>query len=448
MIARRWLEVVFFAFVAALASHQIFDPDFWLHLAAGQRMWETGAVLRTNTFSFTHPDHPWTNVYWLYQLALSAAWQAAGPTGIVALRLVLALTLAALVVYGFRDGRAPLTAGELAVLLLTWPLLAPRLTERPELVSFVLLAATLALARRGRWWWAVPLQLIWANSQGYFVWQPVVLALAAVSEWAAGRRRAAGSAALAAAVSAALTMVSPFGWRNPQLALEFGRTMRWFGGVVEELVSPFHPLARATDGTGWWLVVVLVAAGVVGYRRRATLTLLDWLPALATLPLALTVRRAVPLFVICLLPGLWVTGFDSRRWRWLLTGVAAVLVAGFYRGEREWGWQVRTDAALPGAAAFLRELPAEARVLNTAFHTGGWLAAHGRAVFVDGRLEAYPVEFLRGYLATTDGFAALAEKYRITHLWQTGPTRAVAPPGWPVVYEDAWVTVRGASLAK
>ena len=300
----RYYALALLAFIVSLTLHKIYDPDFWWQLAAGDRMRATHAILRVNTFSFTHPQHDWLDVYWLYQLALSWLWQWGHAAAIVAFRLILVLTLAALVLLGFRDRRQPLSASETVVLVLAWLLLTPRLTDRPELVSFVLMAAMLTLVRRGRWWWCVPLEAIWANVHGFFCWGVIILASATASEWIAGNRRAAHTATLASLAAVAASIASPFGWRNWLELPRLAPTMRTLASSVEELVSPFHPAVRATDGTCWLLIVFLVVAATLFALNHKAVRLFDWLVMAVSLPLALTVLRGIPLFVLCALPAL------------------------------------------------------------------------------------------------------------------------------------------------
>ena len=59
--------IIFFLFplVVLAATIQLIDPDTWWLLARGKLFFQQG-ISATNTFSFTHPDHPWQNNYWLF----------------------------------------------------------------------------------------------------------------------------------------------------------------------------------------------------------------------------------------------------------------------------------------------------------------------------------------------------------------------------------------------
>ncbi len=431
----RWFAVIFVAVAGGLAAHRIYDPDFWLHLAAGQFLWETGAVPARNLFSFTHPEHPWVNVYWLYQLLVAGAWRWGQEPAAVAVKVAGVAGLAAVVMLGYRDRREPVGLFTASALVLGWLVMLPRLTDRPEVFSFLCLAAMISLGRAGRWGWCVGVQVVWANVQGYFVWGPIVLLLAAAGGRAPWR--------WAAAVTAA-SLASPFGWRNWQLVADFGQTMRTFGAQIQELASPFHPLVWAQSGSSWLFMVWVTAVGLALRAGWTRVGRWEWMLAAAGLVPSFFAQRAAPVFVLCAWPavlaGVRAVERPGSRWAWL--AVALVPVAA--------GVAPRPVATERPAAA-VAFLPAGARVLNVDFHTGGYvLAARNRQVpvFIDGRLEAYPPEFIRRYFdAQTDPGAvgALAAEFGATHVLvvkDRAATRALCArlagsPQWERVFADA-----------
>jgi hypothetical protein len=466
-----WLLAgAFVLLVGALAVHQIFDPDFWLHLAAGQRMIADGAVIGRNLFSFTHPDHPWINVYWLWQLALAGCWSLAGAWGATLWRLALTFALAALVLSGLGARRPARGVGAFIVLLTGWLVMSPRLSDRPELASFVFLAATLTLLRSGRLWWCVPVQVVWANTQGYFYWGPLLVGLFACAECSRGNARGAWAAAAVAVAMVAACVVSPFGWNNLLLIREFGATLREFRSEIDELAGPFHPAVWRAHGNSRLLAVYAVVAGLLMARGRRQVDRYHWMIALAALPAALVSQRAAPLLVLCSLPAALECA-GRTQWlerRWLRVGLAAAMVViaaaqalGLPAGAEgparaRFGVGINRALLPEGAAAHLsRHLPPEARILNADFASGGyliWSLRRERAVFVDGRLEAYPRAFLRRYFRLFDEPAVLEEfvaEFGLTHVLVvtvSDDTRALAArmsadARWRSVYADATATV-------
>lgn len=446
----RYLTLALLALIISLSLHKIYDPDFWMHVAAGDCMRTTHAILRANTFSFSYPQWEWLDVYWLYEIVLSWLWQWGHATAVILFRIALVLALAALVLLGFRDQRQPLSAGATAVLLFAWLLLAPRLTDRPELLSFVIFAAMLTLVRQERWWWCLPLQVIWANVHGFFCWGPAILAVAALSEWAAGNRRTAHTATFVAIAAVAASALSPFGWRNWLVPVRGAATMQAFAGRIEELASPFHPVVRATDGSGWLLIVFVTLAAVLLAPQRKIVRLFDWLAMAVSLPLAMTVRRSIPLFVLCVLPALLAVTprIDKSAARAAVVCLCVMLAIGWQIRGREFGVGIAEDKFPQRAVEFVRQhVHQPLRLFNVGFSTGGYLTAYHLPVLIDGRLEAYPQEFTQEYLRAMEDdavFRKIAHEQAVTHallVTSTAKMRAFARrvaslPEWETLYTD------------
>ena len=445
-----YLTLSLLALVFSLSLHKVYDPDFWMHVAAGEYLWKTHTVLHANMFSFTYPQREWIDVYWLYELVLSWFWQWGQAAAVTAFRIVLVFALVTLVFLGFRNRRPLLSASDAGVLLLAWLLLAPRLTDRPELVSFVLFAATLTLVRRKRWWWCLPLQLIWANVHGFFCLGPITLALATASEWISGRRRPAVEAFLASLASAAVCVVSPFGWRNWLVLIRGSVTMQTLAGEVEELASPFHPVVRATNGSGWLLIVFVVLAAIILMANYKSVSAFDWLVMAASLPLAFSVQRSIPVFVLASLPALLAV---TPRMEKPLAGAAVgclclALAAGLRIHGREFGVGIASDQFPKQAVDFLQShTHGPLRLFNAEFGSGGYLIARGLPVFIDGRLEAYPTEFVREYLHALDddtAFRTMARDHAVTHAlvvttradMRLFAQRLNSSPEWKMLYAD------------
>lgn len=453
---------IFFVLVTVLALHRIYDPDLWLHLAAGEHITRTGTIPRENLFSLTHPHQPWLDVYWLYQVGLVTLWNLAGSAGVMLLRVSLSLGLAAIVALGFRDRHQPLTGVGTAVLLLAWLVITPRLTDRPELLSYVLLGGLLVLIRARRWWWWLPLQVIWANVQGLFYLGPVLLALAAICERLEGRSSSARSAGWAALAAGLACAVSPFGWRNLTLAADFLHTVRALGDTVEELASPFHPAVWSASGNSQLFVIWLAVVALVIGRGRKLPPRFDCIILLSSVIFACLAQRAIPVAVLCALPVVLANGWSlpartETCLRWGTIALMMVVAGGFVAGARPLRPSARIERVFgigPLAARFPEQaaahLPEQARVGNAHFHTGGfllWMAQGRRPVLIDGRLEAYPREFVTEYdhsLRDPDRYRQFAKRHNLTHTFVAKDSAAMiqfaerlaAAPGWQRVYAD------------
>src|SRR5882724_4300468 len=191
--ARRLLSALavaaVFVLIGAFSWTRIVDTDLFWHLASGDWILSHHAVPRLEPFSYTASGRPWVDIHWLYQAALALLYRGCGLQGLALLRTVLILGLFAfLYVRGRRDGRGRGTVG--AALLLAAIAGQERFLIRPEIVSWLLMAACLATldgvivsvsrrARRARLWLALPfLQVLWVNIQSLFILGPVLVALA------------------------------------------------------------------------------------------------------------------------------------------------------------------------------------------------------------------------------------------------------------------------------
>jgi len=183
--APRWLGPAIVALAALLimawSSTETGDPDAWWHLKTGQYIVQQHRLPLPDPFSYTtylgkpaYPDEGRTRYFnltheWLAQTAFYLAYAAGGFAGLILFRSALITAFCGLVglaawrrTKGFyRSVGAVLAAATVA----TW-----FRYDRPVLVTFVCLAATLAILEYRRPLWALPpLFLLWANAHGGFI---------------------------------------------------------------------------------------------------------------------------------------------------------------------------------------------------------------------------------------------------------------------------------------
>ncbi|MBI2891065.1 MAG: tetratricopeptide repeat protein [Nitrospirae bacterium] len=160
------------------------DSDTFYHLAGGRWMFEHRAVLDREVFSFTIPDRPWLNYYWLFEALLYGLHRLGGYPAVIGLRAAVLVALSTslfLLTWRLTHRRLGLTV---TFTLLALGLVMPRsLNIRPHLFSYLFLAVTLLSLEWMRGgprrfpWWLVPLCALWANLHG--VEYPVALAVMA-----------------------------------------------------------------------------------------------------------------------------------------------------------------------------------------------------------------------------------------------------------------------------
>lgn len=179
------------ALVMLYAFRPIYSVDLFWHLRLGRIIAETWTIPSTDMFSAVHPDSPWVQFQWLWELTAHLITAAVGLTG---LRAVQAVVLSGTFV-GFwavlrfsRHGtRAAATAAFCAAALLV--LFEDRMQVRPDPANLVLLVPALPFllggyrtAGRRAWIAMAALAFLWANVHS----GGSVLLLAAVGALATG----------------------------------------------------------------------------------------------------------------------------------------------------------------------------------------------------------------------------------------------------------------------
>jgi Tfp pilus assembly protein PilF len=446
------------ALAAALSWTRATDTDLFWHLASGDLIRSTGSVPRAEPFSYTAPGRPFIEVHWLFQVVLSWLFQRGGFALLEALRLLIVVGLFAfLAARARRYAGAPATA---AVLLLAVLASQERFLTRPEIVSWVFFAATLALLdealypavpvrRRRRIVWAVLpiLQVVWANVQGLFMLGPAMILLALLAAafealplalpGARSGRAAAVDRVLDFLVGLALAscacLANPYGARA--LRLPFEQAFVQLGGrsLLSRTIAEFQPPLTASPTTpsiaAFVVLLALAALALLWAGPRARP--FDLFVAAATSWVALRARRNIPLFAIAALPVILRSGVSAlraRRARAALAGrpgpperararvagslavaalatalVGAVVTNVFFLHpptERWWGSGPIPSYFPDQAARFVEE----ERLAGQVFHplaAGGFLIhAWGgqRRVFIDGRNDPYLDAVLQTYL--------------------------------------------------
>jgi hypothetical protein len=428
------------------------DPDGLSHLAVGRLIVETGAVPRTDPFTFAAPDRPWSNPEWLGDVAWYAAFSAGGERGVVALRLAL-VALGILLAFrlGRRQGAAALPT--FALLLAALPAGLARFTERNHvhalwlipafgLVLWPLLRAGSGVgsaaaeaptpgARPRRLVALASLMIVWANLHGSFplAWLLLVAALAQAAIGGEVRRPGVRGVVVLLALAPLLGMVSPHLWRN------YGQILDHLGGasIYRATIVEWQPPLAAPAPLMHLPLHLLAAVGVASFlprcnRREVGAAVL----LLAGLALAYTAQRFVPEMAVLVVPPVAATlaraaAASTVAFRRALAAallcVALPLVAFAAWGARRAG--PTSVLARPGspvaAARYLAGEPAGARVVAP-FDAGPWLLweAHGRfTLYVDPRNSlgaAHLRRFLREILPQPAQLEAEARRLGVTHV--------------------------------
>ncbi len=448
------------------------DPDTYLHIAAGDWIFQHRSLPSADPFSFSVAGAHWVTHEWLAELVMAAihawlGWAGLAIAGALCFAFAVAL-LARAVLRRFE----PLAG--LIVVFAAVALLEPHLLIRAHLFALPLMviwSAALFEARDSGHsppLWLLPILIVWVNLHGGYMFGVALAAFLAVEAVyspgpGSGRRieaarwgrfvLLAGAAMLVNAngidgvlepfrISAMPTLQMSFiEWRSPDFQ-HFQPLEMWLLGAVflgfslGVRVSPprlllllglFHvALSHSRHADLVAVVVPLALAGSLAPRINA-ISRPDPNSAVARLFAAPPARADGPPTVIMtsaivLLFGLAVLRHPIERRESDVTPISALTAA--------------RQAGLDGP------------VLN-AERFGGYLIYSGVKVFIDGRMELYGDDFLKRNLAIADGdeaalTAALAQ-YDITWTILLPDDRAVLVldhlPGWRRVYADRFAVI-------
>ena len=428
--AAAWLGYTACGAVVALAFvfgfHKLDDFDTWWHLAAGRWMVTHHAIPATDTLSHTVRDHPWTNLQWGFDVGLYLLHRAGGATLLSLLTGVVFAVTTALVV---RLIAREIGTGFAALLGLVVVIAAQeRITLRPELLTFLLLAAVLSVIDYGKrsdgrgLFMLVPLMVIWTNVHALFVIGAFAIACAMLSGVTAASRRLFiwGGAALASVV------INPFGLWGALFPLTLMSRIDGSNPVfqiVGEFRSPFAPGATEVSIVAY--KVLLAAAGLTAIAALVAGRRREWGSVVFVAGLAwlsISARRNVALFAIGSAPFVaqWLSAVLTSRLRvrgpslaaigasiGALFVMATVVTGAFYRFDnspQEFGAGVIEGTFPIRAAAFARAAALPGKLYND-MGAGGYLAWDdpiGDGVFIDGRLEVYDTAFVTEVAAVRD----------------------------------------------
>jgi hypothetical protein len=404
----RWLApaLALFAIAATvkLGIRQVNDPDVWWHLRTGAYVLSGG--------SFNGPDHwvpfstrPFVLTQWLPEVIAQKGYSLFGLPAVAWLRCVAMLALISALVWASRQAAdtVPAIMAALAGLIGA----GGSLSERPQLISFILLAITVgawwktAHDLRSRWWLA-PMTFLWACSHG--LWGVgVLLGLAVIAGLALDRRLDRRTALRLLAVPALSVLAAALTPIGPRLLLtpfevssnaalfvqEWQPTdpRNFFAAVTLGMIAlALLPWIRGTSARPWWQIALAGTAVIctLAMFRTVAVGSIIAVPLLASALQEQRGHTAKPL---------------SRRGTtaWFALVVAAAIVAAPIAAavaQRPSGWP---EGLRPQLAA----LPSKTIVLND-FAVGGWLlwAEPRLTPVIDLRSEIYSTNYIRDYRRT------------------------------------------------
>jgi hypothetical protein len=392
------VPLLLFIGLAALACITPAQNDTWWHLRSGREMWESGSLLTTERFSHTAFGADFRNYWWLSQLAFYALFALGGP---VLLTVFAGSCAFAAVAGSWRLMRGP---WEIRLVLLLFLIVAttPEWSVRPQVVSLLLMVATMYLVVRDRSAWLPLVCVVWANAHPQVVFGVLMACIASLEALIWSRARLVRDTLIAVGCAAAL-MVSPDGWRY------WSETLSTVSISRAVQLQEYRPPLDASSIPFWIAAAALV---VMTFRKRASLSACGrsdrilLLSAIALATACLGAARNIAFFAVVAAPPL--SYLSSRPEPVRLrprprVGAAAYVMAvlatsaavtGVWMrwsdGGVQLGWRPMSDSIVNAVHN------CSGRLFNH-LEDGGYLmwALPSRRVFIDSRMNAYPLELLQ-----------------------------------------------------
>ena len=458
-----WAAIVVAVPTAATWLGRTQAVDLAYQVRAGTLMLDTHHLLSTDPFTFSVAGRGWHNQQWGAEVIFGAVWRLGGWDGLALLWGLMVGAAAWCVFLACRSSGANVACAALLTLS-GFVVGVPILMLRPQLIGILLFAIVqwiIATRHRSplRLWLVPGLVLVWANVHGSFI---LVFALLGFA-WLEDRATHEGTLRLiplVGVVSAAVTLVDPFGYRawiyvadtvgNPTVA---GRVAEWAPPSVRD------PVGFLFFGS------VLGFFAIVATRRQRV----SWRTLLAASFFALlgiTAIRGVVWWSLAFPPllapslGGVLERPNTRSWvnAALLFGLACLLVVALpvRRGNDAGtgGPDVLTFAPQDLVQVVAGAVPPGSHVFASEVY-GSWIefAAPELPVFVDPRIELFPADVWDDYFAVSSGRADWerildrlgARAVIVNRVWASGLLDVIdRSPDWRLVASsgDGYAYVR------
>jgi len=407
---RSVLLLYLLSIIFVLNLTKISDPDFFWHLKTGEKVLSEG-FQRADSFSWSFTQKKWHNHEWLSQVIFHALYSRFGPSSVILLKAVF---VTGALFFVFLTVFKKTSSFEISVLITAASGCISSITysARPQIFSFLLLAVLIYLLFcKDKKLWLIPLIfLLWINLHGLFIIGLGVLFIFAVEETI--KIRKFGAFAKILVISLLASLFNPHGVRGLLHPLGYlaGSTHVHLSYIMEWLSPDFHePYGRG--------LFVFIAISVFSFAfSKEKLSLRNAFLFLLFLFLSLYSVRNVTLFLIVvspvvavhlkqLLPEISKKSAPVFRNSGLLNAfnyflAAAALLLIFITFKTNFSDGFMDSADYPVKAAKTLKKISHKKILNP-YRWGGYLIFNGIPVFIDGRADFYPGEFLEEFFLST-----------------------------------------------
>jgi len=425
------LLVLLLLTVAAASYTPLWDPDSFWHLAIGREMWQTGHLVRTETFSFTALGVPWADTEWLFHLIAYPLWLLGGNTATGLFTAAIAVLTIYLLYRCARLAGGDAASLTVYTLLMLGAFLA-RARFRPDLLSLVLFALLVeALARWkpspphvGRLWLFLGvLFCLWAQCHGGWTFGLALLGARLAGEFLDSLREKTLSLRYVAALSLtglapiAAVFLNPYGWKIPWFPIK--SLIGFQDPTLVQIAEWQHTPFRGPHAL--FLIVCVCILLLLLYKWRN----LDWRTLLVVASQAFlgwywvryeafTVIALLPPFVQVTAP--WLRRKPIRRFIWGISLATILVVLPIKVNGIKTAYDL-TEKYPVQETAFIKAHGIRGNIYNS-YVCGGyldWELAGRCRVFMDGRYYPFikAIGDYRKGMRSVSRFHAFLNKYPI-----------------------------------
>ena len=279
---------VFFNFLRI----DIWDPDFWWHIATGRDIVNTGSLPDKDIFSHPlgmeenknlHPEREnfILKQYWLGQIIFYLLFEYMGPGGIIFLRSLLFSLIVFFVLFMLHRWSVSTAVSFLAAFALFMMFLTRLTGDRPVLFTYLFTAVTFFILedfrnkKDKRIFLLLPLMLLWSNLHGGFIVGVIIISVFMVSEGvkialkkAEYKREEVFVFYVASVMALVVSFINPTAWDAFVIAIS--EKYKPFVLGVQEYDSPFLVFfkEKLSPVDYWYLALAALFPLVLILRNR------------------------------------------------------------------------------------------------------------------------------------------------------------------------------------
>jgi hypothetical protein len=417
----------------------LWDYDFWWHIATGRYIVETGTIPDKDPFSYTsnldenrNPFPGWENSvlkqYWLSQIILYLIYDYAGPKGIIILRSVLLILTLFLVFRQLQRWSVSLPVTFIFVFML-FTILMKALGERPVLFTILFTALAFFILedfkdkKDKRILLLPPLMLLWSNLHGGFILGVVIIMSFIIGEGIKillkkdeYTRHEIILFYTVTIMSIGLSFINPTGWDAFSFALS--TKYRPFTEGVYEYQSPFLMYKNKLMQVQYSYVFLVLIFPIVLILRNRKFDLSHFMLLSGTLIMSISAMRFIVYYGIIgamvlgkesdiLIRNLLKMKFSDKAYQKILNGLtiaiffsAILFMTGFLK-FKDLNFDIARYYSVPAAAVdFIEKNSLQGNMFNDMNYGGyiAWRLYPWQKTFIDTRAPNFAVRLESGWI--------------------------------------------------